>query len=694
MTTSLLRPFRTAIPLSIILLAFTGCGADADTRADATEQAIDARSQSAIDEIREIEDHRRLNDARLKGYLGSPNATVAAAAALAVGRIGDTSLAAEVTHLLDARVATTRGAAALALSLLGVKTAEQALVASLAKEDDTQTRAAVMRALGHLATTLEPLTAALGENERAEVQGAAAEAFGMRIGYEVPFTDDGRTIPRLVELTKINPTTRAIPAAFALGELARKYPVPEALLASAIEASPSPDARAYLASALASRPGDAGRAALIRVAKNDSSPHVRAAACEALGSGDAQQVIGALVEALSDRSPAVVVAAASAFRQLGTNAASAFDALGTVFDTSTSSWVRGSVLGALVAIDATKSRGRVEAGIGGAWPVHSRAIDALGHLGTAKDVEKLTELALTGELRSRAAAIEAIGAMPAQAVPPRTKDSLRGLLSTTDFGIISAVADAAAGQKWKDFASEIAASYDRFGGPINVGARVSILYALSVVGSEKELPMLDRALADDEHIVSQFAATAIAAINGQDVSSRVRPQSLVHEPTPSRAEVERAQKARVVLSTNRGDIVLRMLPDAPLTATNFVKLAESGFYNGLSFHRVIPNFVAQGGDPRGDGSGSSDRLVREEISATPHARGTVGVATMGKDTGSSQFFVNHSWNIWLDGGYTVFAKVSSGMAIVDALEMGDVITRASVRMDLTDADESDPASPR
>src|SRR5205823_3174852 len=96
------------------------------------------------------------------------------------------------------------------------------------------------------------------------------------------------------------------------------------------------------------------------------------------------------------------------------------------------------------------------------------------------------------------------------------------------------------------------------------------------------------------------------------------------------------------------------------------------------FHRVVPNFVAQGGDPRGDGFGGSPDLVREEISQVSHLRGTLGMATQGKDTASSQIFINHGWNVSLDGRYTVFAEVLFGIEAADRLEVGDIIHRAIV----------------
>jgi cyclophilin family peptidyl-prolyl cis-trans isomerase len=189
------------------------------------------------------------------------------------------------------------------------------------------------------------------------------------------------------------------------------------------------------------------------------------------------------------------------------------------------------------------------------------------------------------------------------------------------------------------------------------------------------LPTVTRALDDPERVVVTAAAAAYKALTGTDVSARIPLASRVTDATPGAATIGRALRANVSLETSRGPIVMRMFHGAPLTATHFVQLVERGFYDGLDFHRVIPDFVAQGGDPRGDGYGGSNVLVREEIGAA-HRRGTVGMATAGKDTASCQFFFNHGWNVHLDGNYTAFAEVVSGMGVVDRLEIGDVIREA------------------
>src|SRR3712207_9432356 len=102
---------------------------------------------------------------------------------------------------------------------------------------------------------------------------------------------------------------------------------------------------------------------------------------------------------------------------------------------------------------------------------------------------------------------------------------------------------------------------------------------------------------------------------------------------------------------------------APNTVTSFLTLAEQGYFDGLTFHRIVPNFVIQGGDPRGDGNGGPGYQIRCEINQVPYARGAVGMALSGKDTGGSQWFVTHSPQPHLDGGFTGFERVIEGMGV-------------------------------
>ena len=119
-----------------------------------------------------------------------------------------------------------------------------------------------------------------------------------------------------------------------------------------------------------------------------------------------------------------------------------------------------------------------------------------------------------------------------------------------------------------------------------------------------------------------------------------------------------------------------MLPRGVL---NFVELVEQGFFDKLSFHRVVPNFVIQGGDPRGDSWGSPGYAIRSEFNMQPYLRGTVGMASAGKDTEGCQFFITHSPQPHLDGRYTVFGQVTAGMDIVDAIQEGEVMEVVAIK---------------
>lgn len=140
-------------------------------------------------------------------------------------------------------------------------------------------------------------------------------------------------------------------------------------------------------------------------------------------------------------------------------------------------------------------------------------------------------------------------------------------------------------------------------------------------------------------------------------------------------------EAKVALQTKYGSVVLALYPQwAPGSVANFLKLANEGFFNGKTFHRVVPNFVVQGGCPRGDGYGALDYAIRTEIGPLQYdSEGWVGMASAGKDTEGTQFFITHSAAPHLDGNYTIFAKVVQGMEFVHQIQIGDVIEKAVVQ---------------
>jgi cyclophilin family peptidyl-prolyl cis-trans isomerase len=138
------------------------------------------------------------------------------------------------------------------------------------------------------------------------------------------------------------------------------------------------------------------------------------------------------------------------------------------------------------------------------------------------------------------------------------------------------------------------------------------------------------------------------------------------------------------LHTNRGDIAVELFDDdAPKTVDNFLSLARKGFYDGVIFHRVIPDFMIQGGDPTGTGSGGPGYTFEDEFNEQPVARGALAMANAGPNTNGSQFFIVTAESCpWLDGKHTVFGRVTDGMDVVDAISTLDSDARDRPREDV------------
>ena len=223
-------------------------------------------------------------------------------------------------------------------------------------------------------------------------------------------------------------------------------------------------------------------------------------------------------------------------------------------------------------------------------------------------------------------------------------------------------------------------AYALLASPDDVEAMQAAAGAMGSIKDPRFVAMLEKALNDPDKTVATTAAVALRQITGTDYSSKI-PQSTkaVHFDYDWSALESLSPTAKAVIKTNKGTVTLQLLKDdAPFTVLTFVKLVRKNFYNGLSFHRVVPNFVIQGGDPRGDGWGGPGFAIRSEFSFAPFARGAAGIASAGKDTEGCQFFITHQPAPHLDGRYTVFALVMTGQDVVDRIQIGDTIERITI----------------
>ncbi|MGH7605967.1 MAG: peptidylprolyl isomerase, partial [Gemmatimonadales bacterium] len=160
-------------------------------------------------------------------------------------------------------------------------------------------------------------------------------------------------------------------------------------------------------------------------------------------------------------------------------------------------------------------------------------------------------------------------------------------------------------------------------------------------------------------------ATGRSVADYRDVARRWLAPALAGAPNP-----------RVMLETDRGTLEIELLPaEAPMTVAAFLALVEQRFFDGFRWHRVVPNFVVQDGDPRGDGWGGPGRgfVLRDEINPVRYETGSVGMALSGPDTGGSQYFITHSAQPHLDGTYTIFGRVAAGGGVLDDIAQGDRI---------------------
>src|SRR5215813_9772362 len=150
---------------------------------------------------------------------------------------------------------------------------------------------------------------------------------------------------------------------------------------------------------------------------------------------------------------------------------------------------------------------------------------------------------------------------------------------------------------------------------------------------------------------------------------------------PPPLTIDPSKKYSAVFNTSRGEILCELFAkEAPNTVNNFVFLARDKFYDGIVFHRVIPNFMIQGGDPTGSGRGGPGYKFADEFKGNPHKHqvGSLSMANAGPNTNGSQFFITHVVTDWLDGKHTVFGKVSSGQDVVNAIQAGDELIGVTI----------------
>jgi cyclophilin family peptidyl-prolyl cis-trans isomerase/HEAT repeat protein len=653
---------------SLLLLAVASCatvGGSATSVAD--DLAVVQRAR-----LLRIEDTRRDEAAYVDSLLAAPDPSIRAAAALTVGRIGARAHL-PVLRALAADADT--GVASTALFALGLlHDSSAAALASAALHRDAVVAREAAWLLGEIGDRGRPQMIvalgdpALGGDARGALLIAAARLRPVPAAAVVPWLASPDTAV-------------AWRAAYALAR-GRSAAGVRALLGAA--SSPASPIREQVARGLGHAVagdslGDRARASLLALVV-DSEPRVRVNALRALASyGPAAQP--AVVAALRDGDAGVRLAAAQSLDQV----------TGSIPTTWADAFAADTALVVQRAIaDAAAKRGIL---IDGArpwgespdWQRRAAAAELLAYGAPASAVDRLLAPRNEPDGRVRAAAVGALATLAESAsVRPRVRSALRDALTDPDFGVRAAAVSAlAAGATTDDLSAALDAQNRSLRDDQNDARLAFWQLADSALGRaagivpDSVARRLD-ALSRPADPLERNAAAHIPRFSGwRDSTSVARPLDWYLARV---REVRAMPRPVATIETSRGVVELELFAtDAPLTVYNFITLARRRYFDGQSFHRVVPNFVVQGGDPRGDGNGGPGYAIRDELNRRRYLRGTLGMALSGPNTGGSQFFVTHSPQPHLDGGYTVFGQMASGEPVLDRIVQGDRIVRIRIR---------------
>ncbi len=299
--------------------------------------------------------------------------------------------------------------------------------------------------------------------------------------------------------------------------------------------------------------------------------------------------------------------------------------------------------------------------------------EALGILG--KDhLAELKKLCQSKDTRIAGAALESL----AQVKDSRSIPIFREALRSGDIALTTYAAQGLVQQKAKSAVEDLIKVYQKLSFPEGVEPMQAIIEALGNLQSKKAESLLRKAIKAPHRPLAQAAAKAWKEISGEDLAHEICLNSEITTPFPQNMEVF-SFPIYAHIETSRGNFIIELLSkDAPVAVNNFITLAEKGFYNNLSFHRVVPNFVVQGGDPRGDGWGGPGYVIPCENNFHRYGTGMVGMPLAGKDTGGCQLFITHSPQPHLNGRYTIFGQVTGGIEVLMKIQMGDRFIKVEI----------------
>ncbi len=622
--------------------------------------------------------------ADLTALARDPSAAVRGRAMLAIGRVGmDEGLPVLEQGLGDVDPGV-RASAAFALGLTGVKSAVPKLEQALADPAPAvRPRAAdalgligdpsAAAAVAQSAAGCAPLLAAVApDNEdwplALDLDLCRSALFALvRLGnYDA--------LAHVALDAQGHPVSRWWPVAYALQRSGDRRAA-TALLDLAT--TPGVDTAGFALRGLAAL-GEARAAPFARaiVRRPDADVKLRVAAVRVLGrvgnAGDVSLLAGLLSDpATTDPLALEVTTALGALHQ-----AAAFDVLADLIGDPDPA-MRATALAAAAKADPDAFL-LLLAGLGrdADWTVRAALASVLGTLPADRVTVALEQLADDENARVHGPALDALVAVKAPGIEAR----LLASLEAPDFVERATAARLVGKVHPAGGEAALVAAYTRGESDTAYAARAAALDALATYGGPDAIATLRRGLADREWPVRVKAADLLHGL-GQADAEPERPAPLRHPNSffSSAELLHPAFSPRAYIETAQGVIQVALnVVDAPVTTRTFIEQARSGFFNGMKIHRVVPTFVVQAGDSRGDGEGGPGYTLRDELSDLPYLRGTMGMALDGPDTAGSQWFITLSPQPHLDGRYTAFGQVADGWDVLDRLSPWDEITRIRI----------------
>jgi HEAT repeat protein len=433
----------------------------------------------------------------------------------------------------------------------------------------------------------------------------------------------------------------------------------------------------------------------------NTDPAIRATAARTLGKLKCEASAHALIRVLADEDVSVVVNAARALGEI--KAKDAVNPLGRMLGSHGSHHVRAQAAASLGEIKDKNARDALSQGLldrstmvriqsiramaltlgaksemyieqmraDGSRLVRAEAIECYGHAGLSDRTKELVEIARDDkDPMMRVAAIRSLAKLNKPDIAPQ----LVAYLLDPDFTVAEAAVSAMAELKYRDAIDDLVGAYYTAGEREFVDVEIAAVQALGELNAVQADSVLVQAVSHPDIRVRTLASESLTKMGKTPPPMQTPRQFAETSFDRSRRKVLGPPLGvrRAVIKAERGDIEVELFgDDAIQTVTHFIAWAKQGFYKKLTTHRVVPNFVVQGGDPRGDGAGDAGFSVPAEVSQHRYAAGYLGIADAGRDTGSCQWFITLSPQPHLDGRYTIFGRVTKGMENVWKIDQGD-----------------------